>query len=232
MPLESIDLSEIVWPYRPDILIRLDFLQWYEEVGGSYFADRAEPLTPRAVLANRDFIEAALRHPYFISFTRKKRYRQLNLPRAESEEVYAEGIAAFINLLEAIQAKGFDRRHRIGLSTGLFLLDPVDAECIRRSYYIGDGCHRFVCMSWLAKGDPIPAVNFKLQRRLFFRPETAFRPLMALDVLDARAKSDFDRLFQKPGASFWRDSLVWAAAVRERFSTLDVSEILAVQIDF
>jgi len=231
VPLDFIELSEVIWPYRPDILIRLDFLAWYEEVGRSHFS-QGETLTPQAVLANRAFFDEALRHPYLVTFTRKKRYRQLNLPRAESEVVYSEGIATFINLLDGIRAEGFDRRHRIGLSTGVFLLKPVAAECVRRPYYMGDGCHRLSCLSWLAEGRPLPSQDFRLQRKFFFRPECVFRPLMALDVVNIQAKHDFDELFQRPGASFWEDALGWAAAVRLRFRTLDLNEVLSVRIDF
>lgn len=230
MSRAPVELKEIVWPYRPDILIRLDFLQWYEEVGQQLLAASGR-LTPKGVLEHRKFMAEAVRHPYFISFTRKTRYRRLNLSRVDSESVFAEGIAAFVNLLEDIRANGFDRRYRIGLTSGLFLLQPVGADLVRQRYYIGDGCHRFSCGIWLSQGSPLPAGDFRVRRKLLHRPECAFGNLMPLNLLDAENKSDFDRLFRGREPS-WQEVLAWGAGVRQRFRTLDLDDILSVQVDW
>ena len=91
---EKISFSEIVWPYRPDLLIRIDFLQWFHEVKGDYFGENLEPWSKEGILGNTEFFKDAKMHPYFLQFTRKRRYRKLNLPKSKSEQVYAQGIAS------------------------------------------------------------------------------------------------------------------------------------------
>ena len=60
-----ISISEIIWPYRPDILIRIDFLDWFNKNKNKYFKKLIN-LSKENIINNNKFIEDAKEHPYFL----------------------------------------------------------------------------------------------------------------------------------------------------------------------
>jgi hypothetical protein len=216
-----------VWPHRPDLLIRIDFLEWYREEGAGMLPNRAG-LSAEDVERCEPFFRGALAHPYFVQHSRKARYRRKNLTRSDSEQVYAKGIAAFLNLLDDIQRRGFDPdRGRMNIKVPLFVRSrPRGME--RRRAYIGNGCHRFACLSWLHEGTQLPADYFAPAYMLSLVPLDWVGIFLRLGVLDEPAVAEFDALFAERTPE-WRKVLDWGRRVRDRFAGLDLDEVFAVR---
>jgi len=225
----NISFAEIVWPYRPDLLIRIDFLQWFHEVKGTYFLEDTETFSKEEVLKNIAFFEDAKMHPYFMQFTRKRRYRKLNLPKPKSEQVYAEGIASFMNLLQSIKEKGFDKSNKIGLRKTIVLRKPSYGEKIRRKYYMADGCHRLACVVWLSKKTLFPKEIFKIQNKMFWRPVNAFGIFRKLSIVNGKDEVEFNNLFNSGKNISWDQMLEWAGRIRDRFRTVNVDELFNIK---
>lgn len=226
---KNIKLNEIIWPYRPDILIRIDFLQWYSENKEKYFTKLTKVLTKEEILKKKVFFEEAKKHPYFLQFTRKCRYRKLNLAKEESENVYVEGIAALINLLNRIKKNGFDKRQKIQLRRALFLKNPDYGKKIKREYYIGDGCHRFACFAWLYRSTFFPRDLFRIQFKFSLKPVNAFGILKPLKVFNQEDEQKFDELFNSTNLPEWNKILYWTAEVRNRFKELNCDELFKIK---
>jgi hypothetical protein len=230
----AITLFELVWPYRPDLLIRIDFLDWYHEAGARYFPPDVDRLTPVEVIANKPFLAAAMQHPYFLQYTRKQRYRHKNLAKKDAEAVYSEGIAAFITLMHHIRQHGFDEQQKIGLKRAVFLQRPYYTprrrSTVRQRYYIGDGCHRLACLAWLGKTDHFPVRWFAIEYRLVLRPLNWFGILEHLGVLES---GDAQRLFElwrrHDTICDWTQLLGWTHAVRQRFQQQNIEALLAIK---
>jgi hypothetical protein len=233
--LQTITLFELVWPYRPDVLIRVDFLDWYHEVKETYWPQNITALTPVGVRTNRPFFEAAMRHPYFLQYTRKQRYRHKHLSKKDAEIVYSEGIAAFITLMHRIQEVGFDVRQKIGLKRALILCrphyTPEHRPVVRRRYYIGDGCHRLACLAWLGKTDRFSARWFAVEHRLVWRPLNWFGRLQVLGILDNQAAQELFDLWHRRDdhACDWAALLRWTRAVRQRFQQQDIEALFTIK---
>ncbi len=226
---KGITFTDIVWPYRPDLLIRIDFLQWLNEAEFSLFLEDSPSLTKEDILRNVTFFEQAKKHPYFLQFTRKRRYRKLNLPKSKSEKVYAEGIASFVNLLKSIKEKGFDKNNKIGLRKTIVLKKPYYGEKIRRKYYMADGCHRLACFVWLSKKTLLPKEIFKIQNEMFWRPVNAFGIFKKLSIVNGKDEVEFNSLFDGCGHVSWENILGWPRGVRKRFRTVNVDELFNIK---
>ena len=224
-----LSISDIVWPYRPDILIRIDFLEWFNENKYKYFDNGLLKLSEEDVIENELFFNEAKKHPYFLQFTRKRRYRKLNLSKEKSELIYAQGIATFINLLENIRLNGFDRQQKIGLYKACYLKKPDYGEKIERKVYMGDGCHRLACLIWLGKNIIIPKENFKMQLKLFYKPVNSFGILKRLKIVDSKDEYFFHRLFNGPEKPDYHELIGWIEGMRKRFRNQNIDELFNIR---
>jgi len=226
---KMIYFAEILWPYRPDLLIRIDFLQWFHEVKGDYFSKSPEQFLKEDISGNIAFFEAAKMHPYFLQFTRKRRYRRLNLNKQKSESVYAEGIASFINLFQSIKEKEFDRSNKICLRKTIVLKNPSYGKKVRRKYYMADGCHRLACVAWLGKKTMFPKEIFNIQHNLVWRPTNAFGIFRKLNITNREDEVEYDYLFKNGRNASWKQLSEWSGRIRNRFRTVDVDEVLKIK---
>lgn len=225
-----IGLGELVWPYRPDVLIRIDFLEWWQERKIQLWPDVPDALDAAKVMMNPAFFSEAKRHPYFVQYTRKMRYWKRPLSLFEAEPVYADGIARFLNLASSIERKGYDRQKAIGLRRPLVQRSSGFGSQHRRRWFIGDGCHRFACSAWLARGEPLPEEYFVVTRALVHRPVDWRAMLSRLGVLDEADCSTLDRLFAGSTGPSWDALLGWTRRVRERFPTLDLQRMFELRV--
>ena len=223
-----LSISEIIWPYRPDILIRIDFLEWFNENKYKYFDNGLLKLTEKDVIENELFFSEAKKHPYFLQFTRKRRYRKLNLSKKESEKIYANGITTFINLLESVRKNGFDNQQKIGLFKTLFLKNPVYGRKIARNVYMGDGCHRLACLIWLEKNLLLPKEFFNVQSKLVYKPVNSFGIFSRLKIFDSNDEIKFHQLFKGTEKPDFDGIIRWTEGVRKRFRNQNIDELFNI----
>jgi len=225
----NLSIPEIIWPYRPDILIRIDFLEWYNQNKHKYFDNGSLKFSEKDVTENKDFFIEAKRHPYFLQFTRKHRYRKLNLSKIKSEIIYAQGIATFINLLESIRVDGFDRQQKIGLYKACFLRKPDYGEKIARKVYMGDGCHRLACLIWLEKKILLPKDFFNEQLKLVYKPVNSFGIFKRLKIFDSNDEIKFHQLFKGTEKPDFDRIIRWTEGVRKRFRNQNIDELFNIR---
>jgi hypothetical protein len=225
--MKPVPMGELVWPYRPDLLIRIDFLEWWRSARPALWPDAPEHLDGAAVEAHEPFFAEARRHPYFVQFTRKKRYRHRELTMDRARPIYAQGVAAFLNLIASIERRGYDPGAAIGLRRSVFQRSSGFGAQQRRRWFIRDGCHRFACLAWLGRGEPLPPHYFAIERRLVHRPLDWRAVFSRLGVLGERELGAFDALFSSPAAPPWEAVLEWSERVRDHFRTLDVESMFA-----
>jgi len=224
-----LSISEIVWPYRPDILIRIDFLEWFSDNKHKYFDNGLLKLSEEDVIKNKPFFNEAKKHPYFLQFTRKRRYRRFNLPKIKSEEIYAEGITAFINLLASIRKNGFNKQKKIGLQKSYFLKNPDYGKKIKRDVYMGDGCHRLACLIWLEKNILLPKEFFNVQSKLVYKPVNTFGIFKRLKIFNSNDEIKFHQLFNGTENSDFNKIIVWTEEVRKRFKNQNIDELFNIR---
>lgn len=174
---EPIPIDHLVSPLRYDILVR-----------ERYFA----VLRERRELAEEDvgaFIELSRQQPYFAWFT------QVVIPRFRPEMVgddarvdaaFARRVRASIELYDAIESTGYDRRRPIILLTGREIAPTSTGKRLAQRIYAGDGCHR---LAWLrmAGVDVLEPDMYRLRVAQVFTPHDNTAPL-----LDAMAISPRD----------------------------------------
>ena len=224
-----ISISEIIWPYRPDILIRIDFLEWYNQNKHEYFENGPLKFSEKDIIENKDFFVEAKQHPYFLQFTRKHRYRKFNLSKGKSEIIYAQGIASFINLLESILVNGFDRKKKIGLYKTYFLKKPDYGKKIVREVYMGDGCHRLACLIWLEKKILLPKEFFNMQSKLVYQPVNSFGIFKRLKIFDSNDETEFHQLFSGIENYDYNKIIRWTEKVRNRFRNQNIDELFNIR---
>lgn len=228
--MQSVLLKDLVWPYRPDLLIRIDFIDWWQGAKRELWADVPEVFTAANVQANVGFFAEAKRHPYFAQYTRKKRYWKRPLPLGEAEPVYADGVARFLNLLSGIQRCAYDPRRPIGLHRPFIQLHSGFGQQHMQRWFIGDGCHRFACLAWLDQGKPLAPDFFRVTRVLVHRPVDWRAILARLGVVNESEFHEFERLFSDSGDPPWDALLSWTRRVRERFATLDLHAMFELPV--
>ena len=224
-------VGQIIYPYRPDILIRVDFLEWFGEVRNQHFGHKKKHFNPEDIFRNNDFFEEAKKHPYFLQFTRKRKYRKLNLPKKKSEIIYADGIASFINLLESINKKGFDKNNKIGLIKAPFIKSPLYGEKHVRDYYMGDGCHRLSCLLYSKKQWLYSQENFNIKFKFFYRPVNSFGIMNKLKICNESDEQEFNKLFTDNSNLDLDHILNWTIKIRNRFSQQNIDELFKIQFN-
>ena len=224
---EFVNTCEIIWPYRFDLLVRIDFLEWFETIGRDYLpkSDLRSTITRDPLMSNRGFFMEAKQHPYFVQYTKlKRRYRLRNLTYQEAEPIYAEGIENFIKLNEDIKANSFDLKKRIVFKRPLLKIEPTSKETILGEYYIGDGCHRLACLIWLNKEFVLPEKFFRLSYRL--RDNRANSNLTAgyqlLGILTGEDIKQGNLIFGGETIPQWDLAIQWISEIRERFKHMDI----------
>lgn len=213
---ETIDGSRLVWPYRFDLLVRIDFLEWLETAGKPPLTGSGVKLTGRDVLASGDFFSSAKRHLYFPQYTRiKARFRGCEMAWPEAEKIYADGIAEFIALHE-------DLKQHPALKCKIILKKPFMAGWrVSPGCYIGDGCHRFACLAWGRKSFSIPADCFEVRNMFCLKPvdqTAAYRRLGALSDWDVE---QFRRMFDTGRQVEWTSVGEWMKGLRDRWGEKD-----------
>jgi len=229
MKSNYLSISEIIWPYRPDILIRIDFLEWFNKNKHKYFDNGLLKFSEKDFIENKDFFVEATQHPYFLQFTRKHRYRKLNLSRGKSEIIYARGISTFINLLESIRVNGFNRQQKIGLYRACFLKKPDYGEKIKRDVYMGDGCHRLACLIWLEKKISLPKEIFNVQSKLIYQPVNSFGIFKRLKIFGSNDEKIFHHLFNDPEKTDYNEIIKWTERVRRGFRNQNIDDLFNVR---
>ena len=224
-----IPISEIIWPYRPDILIRIDFLEWFSKNQNKYFEKRTSKLSEDNIKNNKQFFSDAKKHPYFLQYTRKRRYRRYNLSREKSEKIYTQGIVAFVNLVESIEKKGFDKKNKIGLYKTILLKKPRYGEKIKRDFYMGDGCHRLASLIWLEKKNELPKEFLHIQSKLIFRPVNSFGIFKKLKIFTSSDEKSFFHLFNGKAKPDYDEIINWTEKIRIRFKEQNVNELLKIK---
>ena len=225
----NLSISEIIWPYRPDILIRIDFLEWFSDNKHKYFVNGLLKISEEDIIKNEPFFNEAKKHPYFLQFTRKRRYRRLNLSKMKSAEIYAKGITAFINLLVSIKKNGFNKQQKIGLYKACFLRKPDYGEKIARKVYMGDGCHRLACLIWLEKKILLPKEFFNEQLKLVYKPVNSFGIFKRLKIFDSNDEIKFHQLFKGTEKPDFDRIIRWTEGVRKRFRNQNIDELFNIR---
>jgi hypothetical protein len=220
----------LVWPYRPDVLIRIDFLDWWHAARTELWPDARGSFDAASIMANSRFFTEARRHPYFVQYTRKMRYWKRPLSLAEADPVYADGVARFLNLASSIESRGYDQDRPIGLRRVLYQRSSGFGAQPRRRWFIGDGCHRFACIARIARGEPLPQSYFAVTHALVHRPVDWRAMLFRLGVLDQIDLGGFAALFADSADPSWDALLGWTRRVRERFPTLDLQAMFELRV--
>ncbi len=60
-----VNTCKIIWPYRFDLLVRIDFLEWFETIGRDYLpkSDLRSITKSDLVISNPEFHDRAQKHP-------------------------------------------------------------------------------------------------------------------------------------------------------------------------
>lgn len=168
---EPISIDHLVSPLRYDIVVR-----------ERYFAFLRE----QRALAERDFpafMELSRAEPYFAWFTRVVVPSGNNPDMVGDEErlnaAFERRVRRSIELHDAFESAGYDRRRPIILRTGGEIAPTSTGKRLARRVYAGDGCHR---LAWLrmSGADVLEPGTYRLHvaQRFTPRDETA-------QVLDA-----------------------------------------------
>ena len=231
-PSSTILLSDIVYPYRPDILLRIDFLEWFEQNKAKYFNNDKTKFTYADIVDNKDFFIESMGHPFFLQFTRKRKYRRLNLSYKDSQKIYARGIVLFLNLLFSLKTNGFDINEKIGLYSSFIILKPRYGEKMKRMVYMGDGCHRLACYAWLNKKNELPMEIFNTQLKLLYRPVNSFDFFTRLNIFDPNDEKAFYDLFSIPEKLEFYKILEWTEKIRIKFRKQNITKLFDIKFSY
>jgi hypothetical protein len=221
-----VDTRQIIWPYRFDLLVRIDFLDWFESDGRHYLSNiDADELSSELLLSDDKFFQRTKRHPYFIQYTKLKRgHRLVNLSYENAESIYAEGIANFITLHQGIKMHSFDANERITLKKSLLKAQSSSNKGVHGESYIGDGCHRFACLVWSKRNFLIPKKFFRFRYKFVLNADESdlTEGYKALGIITGEDMTYFDRLFAGNVGEIWESAFQRVREIRERFSRMDI----------
>lgn len=128
----GLKVGSLLAPLRYDIVIRKDFLGFYEANKSLYLSDF------------NSFLNLALKHAYFLCVT--TRYANLVVDESAMMETYARRIRRFIAVHESILQNGFDKSFPLVLTTGMEILPTLNGKCVSGQFFMGNGCHRLACL--------------------------------------------------------------------------------------
>ncbi len=132
----DVPLAQLVSPLRYDIVIRARFFRYYEDNRELFASDI------------REFVRRALDHSYgqYYRHIALVRYRPAVLAEQRRlHSAFEDRVRRTAALWESYRQRGFDPRFPIilrvpGRSTSF------GTKAVRRSYYVGDGCHRLAML--------------------------------------------------------------------------------------
>jgi hypothetical protein len=231
-----IDTCEIIWPYRFDLLVRIDFLEWFDKIGRCYLPkfDINSKATSYFFLSNSEFFNRAKQHPYFIQYTKLKRKNRLrNLTYQQASTIYAEGIVNFLKLKESIRSNSFRTKNKITLKKPIFSVGSKSKRIRKQKYYIGDGCHRLACLIWINKNFFIPKKNFKIINKLFYNPANSnlTAGYRLLEVLNEDDIKRFKTIFEGMYPLDFDLTFQWINEIRKKFSRLKIKDMFNIKFN-
>jgi hypothetical protein len=174
---EPIPFDHLISPLRYDIVVR----QRYFEV-----------LRERRALAEEDFeafMELSRQQPYFTWFT------QIVIPSGNHPEMidddervnaaFERRVRRSIELHDAFESTGYDRRRPIILRTGRQIAPTSTGKRLARRIYAGDGCHR---LAWLRMSgvDVLEPGMYRLHVAEAFTPRDDTAPLIGPMAISRR----------------------------------------------
>ncbi|MEK6326231.1 MAG: hypothetical protein AABM66_01740 [Actinomycetota bacterium] len=135
---EPVPIDHLVSPLRYDIIVR-----------ERYFAFLRE----RRALAEEDvedFMELSRRQPYFAWFSRivvpSSNHPEIAADPERLNAAFERRVRASIELLDAFESMGYDRRRPIVLRTGRQIAPTLTGKRLARRMYAADGCHRLALL--------------------------------------------------------------------------------------
>jgi hypothetical protein len=135
---EPIPIDQLISPLRYDILVRKRYFELLRE---------------QRELADEDFeafMDLSRQHPYFTWFTRVVvpggNHPDMVGDDARLNAAFERRVRRSIELHDAFESAGYDRRRPIILRTGGEIAPTSTGKRLARRTYAGDGCHR---LAWL-----------------------------------------------------------------------------------
>ena len=215
---EPIPIDHLVSPLRYDIVVR-----------ERYF----ELLRERRALAEEDFqafLELSRQQPYFTWFT------QIAIPGHRSEMVGDDGRidAAFerrvrgcIELHDAFESTGYDRRRPIILRTGHQIAPTSTGKRLARRIYAGDGCHRLACLR-VAGVDVLEPDMYRLHVAQVFTPRDDTALLLRAMAISPRDYFTFLSLSYADRELYSEEALVDHVRSTAPDRLREIQEVIAV----
>ena len=133
----DLEIKDLVYPLRYDILIRKDFFSFYADNRQIYLSDFTA------------FVEMARNHDYYIWFTRvamPKASLELRSNPEAIEQAFVRRVKKSATLFDQIEKCGFDEKFPIVPCTAEIILPTITEKILSNKYYMGDGCHRLACL--------------------------------------------------------------------------------------
>jgi hypothetical protein len=128
---EEVRIDSLICPLRYDIIVRANFLTYYEQHRDVYAHDF------------KAFLERPEAEAYFTAwFSDASRSRpHLGYDRVAVQKEYETRVHRAVRLFDSLYSSGFDTRHPIELRSAS-TIHHEHVKHIRRRLYAGDGCHR------------------------------------------------------------------------------------------
>jgi hypothetical protein len=146
----DVPINELISPLRYDILVRVEFVRLLAEYDNTGLTE----LTRRATGTN-----------YETWFRRVAMARYQPAIAADDDrfaDAFAHRIKTALSLWQSFQDEGFGRRHPLTLRHAGPKTRLPAGKPVRRSLYIGDGCHRLAMM--VAAGmTTVPAGSYRVE---------------------------------------------------------------------
>ena len=174
---EPIPIDHLISPLRYDIVVREKYFELVRE---------------RRALAEEDFhafMELSRQHSYFTWFTESV-IPDSNHPEilGDAEQVNAafeRRVRRSIELHDAIESTGYDRRRPIILRAGSEIAPTSTGKRVARRVYAGDGCHRLARLR-MAGVDVLEPDMYRVRNAPVFTPRDDTAPLIGALAISRR----------------------------------------------
>jgi hypothetical protein len=215
---ESIPIDHLVSPLRYDIVVR-----------ERYF----EVIREQRALAEEDFeafMELSRQQPYFAWFT------QVVIPSYRSEMVgddervdaaFERRVRGCIELHDAFESTGYDRRRPIILRTGHQIAPTSTGKRVARRIYAGDGCHRLACLR-VAGVDVLEPDMYRLHVAQVLTPRDDTALLLRVMAISPRDYFSFLSLSYADRELFSEEALLDHVRSTDPDRLREIQELIAV----
>jgi hypothetical protein len=215
---ESIPIDHLVSPLRYDIVVR-----------ERYF----EVIREQRALAEEDFeafMELSRQQPYFAWFT------QVVIPGYRSEMVgddervdaaFERRVRGCIELHDAFESTGYDRRRPIILRTGHQIAPTSTGKRVARRIYAGDGCHRLACLR-VAGVDVLEPDMYRLHVAQVLTPRDDTALLLRVMAISPRDYFSFLSLSYADRELFSEEALLDHVRSTDPDRLREIQELIAV----